>query len=65
MVNTRNGRKLGFEHAEVSGRLFPIIGLEEKVSLETNFGSKRAFLWGDAISIEEGHVAVGNAQERT
>lgn len=51
---TKNGKKLEYEHSGVSGRLFPIIGLEEQVSLETNFG-KKPFMWDDANASDDAH----------
>jgi hypothetical protein len=53
MWYTKNGKKCVYEHEGVSGRLFPIIGLQVKVSLETNFGGKEPFLWAEANTINE------------
>ena len=50
---TKNGKKCDYEHEGVSGRLFPIIGLQAKVSLETNFGGKKPFFWAEANTINE------------
>jgi hypothetical protein len=48
---TKNGKKCDYELEGVSGRLFPIIGLQGKVSLETNFGGKEPFVWKEANAI--------------
>ena len=53
MWHTKNGKKCDYEHEGVSGRLFPIIGLQAKVSLETNFGGKEPFVWAEANTINE------------
>ncbi len=45
---TRDGKRLEFEHTIVSGRLFPILGLEGNVCLRTNFGGEKPFVWCDA-----------------
>lgn len=50
---TKNGKKCDYELEGVSGRLFPIIGLQAKVSLETNFGGKEPFVWKEANTIIE------------
>ena len=50
---TKNGRKYDYEQEGVSGRLFPIIGMQAKVSLKTNFGGKEPFLWAEANTINE------------
>ena len=54
---TKNGKKLEFEHQGVSGRLFPILGLEDPVSLVTNFGGQKPFMWAEANVDSEGLVA--------
>ncbi|KAF2718690.1 ankyrin [Polychaeton citri CBS 116435] len=41
---TKNGKKLDFQHSDVNGRLFPLLGMIDNVSVETNFGS-REFEW--------------------
>ena len=56
---TKQGRKLEFEHEGVKGRLFPILGLSDRVSLETNFGGK-PFMWAEANVDGEGRE-VGDA----
>jgi ankyrin repeat protein len=56
---TKQGRKLEFEHEGVRGRLFPILGLSDRVSLETNFGGK-PFMWAEANIDGEG-LDVGDA----
>ncbi|KAM0694964.1 hypothetical protein Q7P36_005320 [Cladosporium allicinum] len=56
---TKQGRKLEFEDEGVRGRLFPIIGLADRVSLETNFGGK-PFMWAEANVDGEGRE-VGDA----
>lgn len=62
---TKNGRKLDFEHRDVKGRLFPILGLEDDVSLVTNFGGKKPFMWAEANvdgeGIDGGDAAAGAA----
>jgi ankyrin repeat protein len=57
---TKQGRKLDFEHEGVKGRLFPILGLSDRVSLETNFGGKKPFMWAEANVDGEG-LDVGDA----
>ncbi|KAH7070792.1 hypothetical protein BKA63DRAFT_84411 [Paraphoma chrysanthemicola] len=47
---TRDGRRLESEFKNVQGRLFPLLGLEDEVLLETNFTGP--FLWNK--SKEEG-----------
>lgn len=49
---TLDGKKIGFEFPGVSGRLFPILGLGQKVKLETNFGAK-PFMYKNANSIDQ------------
>jgi hypothetical protein len=44
---TRNGQRLQCEHTNVTGRLFPIVGLKDAVSVRTNFGGKIDFAWED------------------
>ncbi|KAK5653004.1 hypothetical protein OQA88_9290 [Cercophora sp. LCS_1] len=41
---TLNGERLDFTMSNVEGRLFPVVGLCEKVALETNFGTE-PFKW--------------------
>lgn len=43
---TKNGKKLAHEFGGVKGRLFPILGLNDTVTLKTNFGQE-AFVWKD------------------
>jgi ankyrin repeat protein len=50
---TKQGKKLEFEHEGVRGRLFPVIGLSDRVDLETNFGGK-PFMWAEANVDGEG-----------
>ena len=50
---TKNGVKVDWEFEDVSGRLFPLIGLAARLDLETNFGSK-PFMWEDDGGEEEG-----------
>ena len=57
---TKNGRKLDFEHQDVRGRLFPILGLQDNVSLVTNFGGKKPFIWAEA-NVDGGGPEVGDA----
>ena len=46
---TKNGNMLAQGHTDVSGRLFPVIGLwRDPVSLQTNFGGKKPFAWAEA-----------------
>jgi hypothetical protein len=40
--------------------LFPILGLSDRVSLETNFGGKKPFMWAEANVDGEG-LDVGDA----
>lgn len=47
---TKNGREMDFEQDGVPGRLFPILGLEGKVSLEISFGGRKP-LWAEANPI--------------
>ena len=42
---TRNGQKLGANFNNISGRLFPLLGFEDEIELETNFTGP--FLWKD------------------
>jgi hypothetical protein len=49
----KNGKKCEYELDGVSGRLFPIIGLQAKVSLETDFGGKEPFVRAEANAINE------------
>ena len=53
MWYTKNGKKCDYEHEGVSGRLCPIIELQAKVSLRTNFGGKESFLWAEANTFDE------------
>jgi ankyrin repeat protein len=48
---TKNGEKCDYEQERVSGRLFPVIGLQAKVLSKTNFGGKEPFQWAEANSI--------------
>jgi ankyrin repeat protein len=57
---TKQGKKLDFEHEGVGGRLFPIIGHSDRVSLQTNFGGKKPFLWAESNVDGEG-LDVGDA----
>jgi ankyrin repeat protein len=57
---TKQGRKLEFEHEGVGGRLFPIVGLSDRISLETNFGGEKPFMWAEANVDGEG-LDVGDA----
>ncbi|KAH7082503.1 hypothetical protein FB567DRAFT_107375 [Paraphoma chrysanthemicola] len=53
---TRDGRRLESEFKNVQGRLFPLLGLEDEVLVETNFTGP--FLWNDR---NEGGVSKGKA----
>jgi hypothetical protein len=56
---TKQGKKLDFEHEGVGGRLFPIIGLSDRVSLVTNFGEKKPFMWAEA-NVDGDGLGVGD-----
>ena len=43
---TKNGEKVDWEFEEVRGRLFPLLGVAERVDVETNFG-ERELVWKD------------------
>lgn len=57
---TLNGERLDFTMSDVEGRLFPVIGLSDKMALETNFGTK-PFKWRRPE--EEDEVETGAANE--
>jgi hypothetical protein len=57
---TKQGKKLEFEHDGVKGRLFPVLGLSDQVSVETNFGGEKPFMWAEANVDGEG-LDVGDA----
>lgn len=44
MFFTLNGRKLAREFRDVRGRLIPLLGVVDKLEVETNFGAK-PFMW--------------------
>ena len=56
---TLNGTKVDQTFGKVEGRLFPLVGLHDKVFLETNFGTK-PFLWKEWHAEEE--LAVNGEQ---
>ncbi|KAH7400088.1 hypothetical protein BKA64DRAFT_707768 [Cadophora sp. MPI-SDFR-AT-0126] len=52
---TRNGTLLSHGFDNVVGRLFPVVGLSDKVKLETNFGidlENKPFLWKEEIGVK-------------
>ncbi|QIW98623.1 hypothetical protein AMS68_004141 [Peltaster fructicola] len=57
---TKNGKRAEFEHENIQGRLFPIIGFDQDAVVETNFGGK-PFKWqeGGESAIAEDDKTTG------
>lgn len=52
---TRDGTMIEYGFEKVHGRLFPVVGLSDKISLVANFGGDldaRPFLWKDGMSMK-------------
>ncbi|KAL9083000.1 MAG: hypothetical protein Q9165_008696 [Trypethelium subeluteriae] len=59
---TKNGVKLDRGFEDVSGRLFPLLGMEGRLDLETNFGGK-PFLWQDDGGEDEDEDDEGSSED--